>query len=448
MRTGFSSVRDPDAGRRENGIPDLSPRDGVTLDLRLLESRPADLTADLPHDLHPDAPRDALVDLADGRSPDLPSPDLRPPDLRPPDLRPPDLRPPDLRPPDLRPPDLRPPDGPASDLCTPVAGWWAKSYRFRRKLTINEGINGTLAAGYSVAAALDTASLVAANKLLSSGDDLRVVRQEATSVELDRRLVAPNTTSSAIWFKTQAIVDLADTTYYLYYGNLAAAAPPARWSDSMGADPLPSAVYLAADDFENDAVGSKPNGWEGSSAYSVEASGQNKVLKVLGPNNDADYLFAGDYGWTDVVVEVRLAIQKTSGDHYGLFARADGATNFDTLFFGLQTNSQLALYTCKLANASATGLTSATQKGSWNISAAGTAWHVLRMNLLGSTAELYFDGVKKTTYTISGGSMQKGRIGLCAGYPSCEATWDDVVVRKLVEPEPTVSLGAEEAGCP
>lgn len=44
--------------------------------------------------------------------------------------------------------------------------------------------------------------------------------------------------------------------------------------------------------------------------------------------------------------------------------------------------------------------------------------------------------------------MQKRRIGLCAGYPSCEATWDNVVVRKLVEPEPIVSLGAKEAGCP
>lgn len=396
------------------------------------------------------------ADLTRADQPDLASPDLPPlPDLAPPDQAPPDLAlpdqapPPDLAlPPDLAPtPDLPPPPdtAPPDTGCVVPAGWWSTSYDHRRVLTITESAAGSLPQGYSVVAVLDTQALVGAGKMLPGGDDLRVVRQ---GVELDRRIVNPNTTSTEIWFRTQAAFDTSDATYQLYYGNPQANAPPAHWSDSMGADALASKVYLAADSFEDDAVGAAPNGWDGSSKYAVALDGTNKVLRVKGTSPNADYLFAGDYAWTDVVVQARLRVILTSGDHYGLFTRAESATNFDALWFGLQSNNQLALYTVTLSSSSATGLSSASTKGTWSISAAGTSWHTIAVRHQGQAADVLFDGAKKTTYNIPSSLMTHGRIGLCAGYPASEADWDDIVVRLYVSPEPAVSVAAEQSACP
>jgi hypothetical protein len=256
------------------------------------------------------------------------------------------------------------------------------------------------------------------------------------------------TAQTEVWFKTQDVVNGADSTYYLYYGNPTAGSPPAHWSDSMGAAATASKVYLAADDFEDEAAGSQPDGWEGSSKYTVEQVGSNKVLRVAGTNPDADYLFAGDYSWTDVAVQARLRVLLTSGDHYGLFTRAESPSNFDTLFFGLESNNRLTLYTCNLSSASATGL-SASFEGQWTLSPpAGTSWHVIEVRTTGQKATLHWDGVQKGIYNIAANQMQQGRIGLCSGYPASQAYWDDVVVRRYVDPEPSVTPSAEESGCP
>jgi len=324
-------------------------------------------------------------------------------------------------------------------------GWWSTSYDHRRALTVTESAAGSLPQGYTVAAVLDTQALISAGKMLPSGDDLRVVRQ---GVELDRRIVGLGSASTEVWFKTQAAFDTSDTTYELYYGNPQAGAPPAHWSDSMGAGAIASKVYLAADSFEDDVVGAAPGGWDGSSKYAVALDGANKVLRVKGTSPNADYLFAGDYAWTDVVVQARLRVIDTSGDHYGLFTRAESATNFDALWFGLQSNNQLVLYTVTLSSSSATGLTGSV-KGSWILTPpAGTSWHTIETRLLGQSAAVVFDGVTKTTYSIAKNQMTHGRIGFCAGYPASEAYWDDVLVRLYVSPEPAVSVAAEQSACP
>ncbi len=436
---GGSEAGARDLGRepaRGDGVPDAR-RDAPGVDAGPDGAKPDAPAPDAPK---PDAKKDgpkldqskldaAKVDLRK----DLPKPDLPKPDLPKPDLRR------DLPKPDLPKPDLGP--------CIPPTGWWNASYTNRLPLTITNNASGTLPSGYSVVVSLDTQSLVAAGKLLASGDDLRVVRTVGTThSELDRRLVGMGTAQTRIWFKTTAQVATTDGSYFLYYGNPAAGAPPAAWVDGMSST---SKVYLAADDFEDDAIGATPSGWVGSANYKVELDGSNKVVSLNGSSPNANYLFAGDFAWTDVIVEAQLKVVLTSGDYYGLFGRATSASNFDTIWFGLSTNSQLQCYTMRIQSPTSTGLTSSQLRGTWGLSpAAGTTWHPIATSFVGQQARFFFNGNAIGNYTLATGTMTAGRIGFCAGYATAHAHWDDVVVRRYVYPEPTLGSAPAQIRCP
>jgi uncharacterized repeat protein (TIGR01451 family) len=124
-----------------------------------------------------------------------------------------------------------------------VPGW-----SYRRGLFIDNNADDELPAAYSVRLVLDTAGLVSEGKLRADGDDLRVVWQDGTTqVELDRVAeTAFNTASTEIWFKTQVPIpgNERDGSYYLYYGNPGAGAPPADRAD----------VYALWDQFDGSSL--------------------------------------------------------------------------------------------------------------------------------------------------------------------------------------------------
>jgi hypothetical protein len=328
--------------------------------------------------------------------------------------------------------------------------WWNGDYGMRRNLTIEENAAGVLPAGYSVVALMNTEDEVIAGTMRSDGNDLRVVWFDGVSrVELDRHLVAINTTQTEIWFMTQDDIDTADDRYYLYYDNPAAGAPPAYWSDSMGAAAQSSRVYLAADHFEDTLVGAFPDGWEGSPDYRVEAEGGNQVLEVNDISTDGDYLFAGRYDWGDIVIQGRMRAVSTfpSQAYYGFYFRAEAEFDFETAWYGAYDHNTAQVYTMKLSSADATGLSPPIQEiSSWSVSSVGTAWHTYEIRLAGRTAVFFLDDVEQYSWTNTGG-MTQGRIGVCAGYVAAEARFDDIIVRRYVEPEPTVSLGSQDTPC-
>jgi hypothetical protein len=105
------------------------------------------------------------------------------------------------------------------------------NYDYREQITVR-ALNA-VAAGYAVALIFNHAALVASGKSLANGDDVRVRYWNGTAfVELDRVLdptSAWNTVTTRLWFRLQAAIaaTVADSNYYLYYGNLADASPPA-----------------------------------------------------------------------------------------------------------------------------------------------------------------------------------------------------------------------------
>jgi hypothetical protein len=436
------------SGSVDGAAPDLGP-----LDLEQPDPGPADTAL-----VDTSAPDLALEDAAaadafapDSSAPDTSGPDTFAPDTAAPDTFAPDTFTPDTFAPDTTAPDTFAPDTAAPDTaaCAHDPPWWDPAFALRRPLQVAETATGQLEAGYSVALRYDSRSDVTGGNALASGDDVRVVRYNGLAwVELDRHVRGFNTVTTEIWFKTDNIISASDSSYWLYLSNPAAGAPPAAWADGMAGT---SAVYLAADDFEDDTIGQRPDGWVGAGDYTVQSDSGSQVLRVVGSgSNRADYFFAGDYGWTDVALQGRLRIVDTGGTYYGLFARVESTTPFDTLWWGLYDANSLQAYELEIANPQAEALNGGTLKADVNAAPPpGTTWHSYETRVVGRSATFFFDGAQKATNTLPQNSMQAGRVGLCAGYTVSLAYWDDIIVRRLVSPEPTVSVaGLDEPICP
>ena len=69
------------------------------------------------------------------------------------------------------------------------------------------------------------------------------------------------------------------------------------------------------------------------------------------------------------------------------------------------------------------------------------------MRQLAKSASFRFDGTAVGSYTNPGTNMAHGRVGLGVGFGATHVHWDDVVVRRYVSPEPTVTLGPLQFLC-
>jgi len=148
--------------------------------------------------------------------------------------------------------------------------WWNLSYCYRKRITVVNNAGSSLSSGHSVCVTIDTASLVSAGKMMTSGNDLRIVWWNSTSqsyVELDRANETDfNLASTKIWFKLQKDIaaSSSDNNYYLYYGYSGAANPPNDWAK----------VYDVGDDFNDGTVTSGLNTTTSGVASITETEGE------------------------------------------------------------------------------------------------------------------------------------------------------------------------------
>jgi len=111
-----------------------------------------------------------------------------------------------------------------------MAKWWDSNYQYRKHLRVSNKEFFSLTSSYAVETVIDTKAIVDDSKMLSSGDDLRVVYWNSpNNTELDRHILNMNTTSSTVVFKTVDRIggSWTDDRYYMYYGYSSAANPPA-----------------------------------------------------------------------------------------------------------------------------------------------------------------------------------------------------------------------------
>jgi hypothetical protein len=353
-------------------------------------------------------------------------------------------------------------NGGAGGGCSPYTPpWWDTGYIYRRELTVDASGVPALAAGYSVGLVWDSTGDVAGGRMLASGNDVRVVFWDgATNLELHRHLLAMDSGRTELWFKTQADFTGTSGAYWLYFGNPAPAAPLASWSDAMAGT---SKVYLAADSFESYPAWStlaSVSSWVGSARYTVQLDpldASNQVARVVGTGGDGAFLFNGSFGWTDIALRVRYFDQTPASQFMGFWLRVEDATPFHMLFAGYANPAtQIQFWNCSLNAPTDTALASTNffPGAAW-VSATndGTTWHEHLVRVRGTGVRHSVDGSEwfpaaYPTLAFNASTLPAaGRIGLCSGNQDGTAYVDDVVVRALVEPEPTVSAGADVLGC-
>jgi hypothetical protein len=199
---------------------------------------------------------------------------------------------------------------------------WA-SWSMRRTLTVSASTAAPTA--YTTSATFDHAAMVTAGLSLASGNDVRVVRWTGAAwVELDRVLddvSSWNSATTKIWFRTAAAVSASSTdfSYYLFYGNPAAGAPPATKTN----------VYTFSDGFETGDTSS----WSGPGGGG--GGGPSNWYDALWTKRKLITLTAGQISGTQTnfpvlisITDAALAAAQADADDL-LFTDGDGTTKLN-----------------------------------------------------------------------------------------------------------------------
>lgn len=121
-----------------------------------------------------------------------------------------------------------------------AGAWWNGAYPYKRPVSILNNAGVELPAGYPLRLRLDGSTNPSARQVYDAsrsatrGDDVRVVYRDGT--ELDRMVLSFSSTSVDIMFRAAVPIPagaLDDASYALYYGNAAAANPPARRNEVL-----------------------------------------------------------------------------------------------------------------------------------------------------------------------------------------------------------------------
>ena len=338
----------------------------------------------------------------------------------------------------------------------PVGEWWNGNYSFCKKITITAG-STDVPSGYSVSFSENTATLITNGKLRTDGKDWRVVYWNGSSwVQLDRwvdDIIGDgwNSANTITWFKTQTGIPASsfDDNYYVCYGYAGETlAAPAYMSDSMGADAA-SNVFWYADDFEEHASSTDPDGWtdQGTEDFKVTLHGSEKWFQAQTSNNwmngstassmsnignavwSARIYFHqnGTNSWGGIGVHIanggvgRIVVVRDGAYYHTSEAWVGGAWIANTdIHFPLGTKGRIEL----VAN--------------------GTNLDAYWYNPSGYSPEKV---TLFTGYTMPSGT---GKLGVYVERPWTSPgnnRWidaDDIIIRQYVTSEPTSGLGAEE----
>jgi len=311
--------------------------------------------------------------------------------------------------------------------------WWNPNYLYRQQLTVSTG-SSAVTSGYSVKTTIDTATLETAGKVRSDRKDWRIVYWNgSTNVELDRYYAG----TAETWFKLQAAIaaNSSDGNYYAYYGY-------AGESGSPLADP--DNVFLFYDDFEDGTLTkwTVETGWGIStdqahnSTYSmkhVQVVGQELWARANGVDEANVYLTSWWYmtGDSDITQDLRVWT---------------GPITDPSNAYEVNMESTGYLH-CKLVNGSWTGI------GSKLGSREDNVWVKITTIIRGTTThygQMYYNDTQLLPDGVGGWQNMgtdhaSGSVGFRTyNVPSGGWYIDDVIARKFVDPEPTVSAGSEQ----
>jgi len=331
-------------------------------------------------------------------------------------------------------PDVTAPDRTPVDACAPAnPDWWNTAFAHRAPLII-----GAAPGEYTLELEL-TGSAAAAltdRALTGNGSDVRVVWIGAmNAVEINRELIAYGPERVVLRFQLQTTQSYpgGSGAYYLYVGASLANSPAADLKK----------VYLFFEDFEQFALGSNastlfhsyPNaGWQ-----VVDSGSAHHVFNATGSGAHYSELIGATL--IDGVIEARIALLVATGTpaSAGLIFRATGMPNLGgDFYYGRLSLAGSTMGVCEVNNGNQIGCLATTP-----FVANADTWYPLEIRFRAADATATAE--HSVSASASGLATVNQQLALMT-YNS-EALFDDVKVRKLVVPEPTVALGGWETRC-
>jgi len=320
--------------------------------------------------------------------------------------------------------------------------WWNPSWQFARVITVSTFANSPIDgyAGYTVRLDLDTTD---GTRFLPNCDDLRIVYWNgATNIPLDRVVSNCGTPATEVWFRLQATIaaNSSDSNYVLYYGNPFAGVPPAD----------PRQVYLWWDDFNRpdtaDITTELAYSKTGGGIWSI-ISGQ---LRNVGAAGDPNKLLIDALGATvaDVHMQTRITVTSWAGDSdLGRMGLSCCMVSNGEGYAGLFHQDNTSLDLLNDLRSWGTNGTYSWSVGSWY----NMAFRVIRpANRLGQIKVWPAGGPEPGSWTVDGNfgggaARINGYVGLGGSRQADITLFDDLFIRKIVDPEPALGLSIEHS---
>lgn len=320
------------------------------------------------------------------------------------------------------------PDGPGN--------WWNPSWSRRRPIEVTAGTNG-MPAGYTVSITIDHRAMVLAAQSLSTGEDVRIVRDDGTPI--DRVLdtgSAWNTPTTKLWFKANpsAVSAGGVLRFWVYYGNLAASGAPAN----------PANVWLFADGFEG-ATSSWSFG-NGVAVSTARAHGGTHALATPSTTQSSRTASVDVVNASNVVWDTWWNIDNTAAVDLSAYLRGRAGSVWQT---NLQPVGNPAQELWNIASTINGDYAEAVASPDGAPEASADTWIRVTFYAFESQLAVDINGVRAipaSGFADVGASSLPGDVGIDAWNSAANVWWDDVTLRTLVLPEPAVAVGASETG--
>ncbi|MGY4884300.1 MAG: DUF2341 domain-containing protein [Nanobdellota archaeon] len=293
----------------------------------------------------------------------------------------------------------------------PAGSWWNTDYENRKLINITNPSSSVLVQNYSMVIVVDTTGI----DFQDDGDDLRIIYWNGThNIELDRFNDSFfNLATTNIWFRIQSDISSGsyDDNYYIYYNNSEASNPPNNGSK----------VFEFFDDFNRANSTTIGNGWtETTGTWEIinnwvrnTLNGDSDLTRTTTTTNHSIRALANQVITdADLKLSIRSSLSPTGGYTYGY------------------QNGQLEI---------TSGNHNTANLGSTAISTMAGVPYELELNAFGSRITAYKDG--SLIFNVTSTAATSG-FTLLHSWDVSE--FDDFWIRKLMDIEPTYSLGNSE----
>ena len=304
---------------------------------------------------------------------------------------------------------------------------------YRRPITVTAGSNG-MPSNYSIQIVLDTASLISAGKMRSDCGDIRFYKSDGTPLSYYIEPNTINTSSTRIWvLDPDSLSANSSHVIYMYYGN-----------KNLTSQSNPQNVFLFFQNFENGSV---------SDWVAIQGSGTNTADTSQAVEGIYSHKLFGSGSGSDFIVRKTLPSVISTPFVYEVWVREYAAYNAFS-FYQSDGSTYITLWwrrddagrykpEIRLTNGTLqTGL------GIDNLDF--NMWHRFRI-YFNSSSDLRFNWLyngktDEGTYgpfSPSISNLQSITFG-CYNYNRGQGWQDQIIIRKYVNPEPTITIGSEQ----